>query len=256
MQIYYCLILVLIYSYLPAQGVIYKRPLAVEQGKIIIEGKKKYLWGGTDKKDHFDITNYTLNDNQLHYGLGREAFPALIQPKFISVNQADPFFKNGDRFLLVTYRDETKAYSIKDLTRHEVVNDEIGGLPIMAAYCVLADLGAIYDRNLYGFTFTFALSGYTYFDPEIGDGLDAFVLWDRDTESLWWPMTSEAVSGDMLGAKLQIFDEKYWQETNWKKIKKEFAHAQILRPRQSFVPPGDWPRKEVKSFHFSSTIKE
>ena len=29
-----------------------------------------------------------------------------------------------------------------------------------------------------------------------------FVLWDRDTESLWWPLAGTAVSGPMIGRPL------------------------------------------------------
>ena len=64
-----------------------------------------------------------------------------------------------------------------------MVNDVVGGKPIMAAYCELADLGAIYDRVLDDKVYTFALSGYTYFDPEVWDGMDGFVLWDREPKA-------------------------------------------------------------------------
>ena len=92
------------------------------------------------------------------------------------MTEADEFFKDDDRFLYLKIGAESKAYSIKDLTRHEVVNDEVGGKEIMAAYCILADLGAIYDRRYGDHLFTFALSGYTYHDPEVWDGMDGFVM--------------------------------------------------------------------------------
>ncbi|PIQ18547.1 MAG: hypothetical protein COW66_05890, partial [Flavobacteriaceae bacterium CG18_big_fil_WC_8_21_14_2_50_34_36] len=112
----------------------------------------------------------------------------MLEPTFQSISEANSTWKNEDRFLVAHKGNEVKAYSVKDLTKHEVINDYIDGEPIFAAYCVLADLGAVYKRTYADKIFTFALSGYTYFDPEVWNGLDGFVLWDRETESLWWPL--------------------------------------------------------------------
>ena len=32
--------------------------------------------------------------------------------------------------------------------------------------------------------------------------VDAFVLWDQETESSWWPLIDEAFSGEMLVTKM------------------------------------------------------
>ncbi len=222
----------------PAQ----QRPLAIENGKIFQVDGKKMLYGGEQDYQHFDISNCSLKDEQFHYGIGREKFPALIDPQFITVTEADQLFKADDRFLLLSMGNETKAYSIKDLTRHEVVNDVINDKPVMAAYCILADLGAIYSRDIGGKTFTFALTGYTYFDPEVWDGLDGFVFWDRETESMWWPLIGESVSGVLKGTPMEVLDEQYWSQTDWGTVRELYPQAQVLQPDQPYEPPTNWPR--------------
>ncbi len=219
-----------------------KRPLAVDNGKIFLKEGKKFLWGGEKEFQHFEITNCQLKDEQFHYGIGREKFPALLAPDFIDVSTADSLYAENARFLMVKMDGVTKAYSVKDLTRHEVVNDEINGKPIMAAYCILADLGAIYERTMGGNTFTFALSGYTYFDPGVWDGMDGFVLWDRETESLWWPLIGQSVSGEMAGASMKVLDEQRWSQTNWKDIKTNHPDALVLASGQDFERPEEWIR--------------
>ncbi|MDN5215620.1 DUF3179 domain-containing (seleno)protein [Fulvivirgaceae bacterium BMA12] len=219
-----------------------KRPLAIDNGKIFLKEGKKFLWGGEKEFQHFEITNCQLKDEQFHYGIGREKFPALLAPDFIDVSTADSLYAENARFLMVKMDGITKAYSVKDLTRHEVVNDEINGKPIMAAYCILADLGAIYDRTMGGKTFTFALSGYTYFDPEVWDGMDGFVLWDRETESLWWPLIGQSVSGEMAGASMKVLHEQWWSQTNWKDIKTNHPDALVLASGQDFERPEEWVR--------------
>jgi len=167
------------------EAIIKKRPVAFENDKFFKVDGKKMLYGGENENQHFDITGYLLKDEQFHYGIGREKFPALLKPQFISVTEANMVWADSTRFLLAQSGNEVKAYSVKDLSRHEIVNDVLEGQPKMAAYCILADLGAIYSRNYGGKELTFALSGYTYYDKNVWNGLDGFVFWDRETESLW-----------------------------------------------------------------------
>ena len=217
-----------------------QRPFAIDSGKFFEVDGRKMLYGGKDSLQHFDITNYDLNDNQFHYGIGRERFPALLEPEFTNVEAVDSIWKDEDRFLLAYSGDDIKAYSVKDLTRHEVVNDVLNGEPIMAAYCILADLGAIYDRQYGDKVLTFALSGYTYFDKEVWDGLDGFILWDRETESLWWPLIDRAVSGDLKGVELLEKDRANWEDTTWKNIKDNYPTAKVLISGQDFERPKAW----------------
>ncbi len=200
------------------------------------------LYGGKDDAQHFDITGYELKDDQFHYGIGREKFPALLDPEFETVQEADVNWNDGDRFILAYAGEDVKAYSVKDLTRHEVVNDVLDGEPIMAVYCILADLGAIYGRDYEGNELTFALSGYTYYDDAVWDGLDGFVLWDRETESLWWPLIGRAVSGDLQGVKMLEMDKSHWEDTTWKEIKNSYPKAQVLISGQDFERPKSWPK--------------
>ena len=100
-----------------------KRPVALENGKFFESDGKNMLYGGEDKNQHFDISGYSLKDEQFHYGIGREKFPALLKPEFISIMEADKIWADSTRFILAHSGKEVKAYSVKDLTQHEVVND-------------------------------------------------------------------------------------------------------------------------------------
>ncbi|MBL1281000.1 MAG: DUF3179 domain-containing protein [Fluviicola sp.] len=217
-----------------------QRPLAHLGGKFFVQDGKKMMYGGKDSTQHFNIGNSSLINEQFHYGIGREAFPALLKPEFITVSEADAIWPDSARFLLAYSGDDIKAYSVKDLTRHEVVNDELNGHPIMAAYCILADLGAVYDRQYGAEVLTFALSGYTYFDKDVWNGLDGFVLWDRETESLWWPLIGKSFSGPLKEVKLQELDRNQWKDTTWGEIKKSYPAAKILKSGQDFERPTDW----------------
>ena len=217
-----------------------KFPLAASNAKIFQRNGKKYLYGGENSNQHFDISNCSLNENQFHFGIGREEFPALLKPEFMSVQEANREYDDDARFLLLSMDGVTKAYSVEDLKRHEVVNDEINGRPIMAAFCVLADLGAIYERRLGNRTFTFALSGYTYYDDQVWDGMDGFVMWDRETESLWWPLIGKSVSGPLKGTRMKVLDEGNWAQTTWREIRNNHPDALVMQSGLDFERPFEW----------------
>lgn len=202
---------------------------------------KKWIYGGNGatEKD-FDITTFSLNTKQLHYGIGREYFPALIEPEFITSDQIDGWLHEKDNVLAVKVGEEVKVYPIKLLLQHEIVNDVVGGKPIFTAYCYLADLGAVYSRDYNGQTLTFGLSGYTYFDEQIWDGRDAFVFWDRETESLWWPPIGKAVSGELNDVPLKLLQLDYWSQTTWSEVLRKYPQALVLKPGQGMVPPKEW----------------
>ena len=219
-----------------------KRPVAAELGKFFEKDGRKYLYGGEDSTWHFDVSNTILKDEQYHYGIGREKFMALIEPEFISLEEADEVYPDSARFLLLKIGEDVRAYGIDLLTKHEVVNDVVNGEPVMAAYCILADLGAVYHRVIEGREFTFALSGYTYYDPEVWDGMDGFVFWDRETESTWWPLIGKAVSGPLLETPLTVYKEQNWSQTSWGEIKKQHSELKVLKPGQTMEPPTSWPQ--------------
>ena len=219
-----------------------QRPISYKNGKFFEVDGRQMLYGGKDSIQHFDVTDYELNNEQFHYGIGRERFPAILNPEFTTIKAADSLWNDTDRFILAYSGNEVKGYSVKDLTRHEVVNDVLNGEPIMAVYCILADLGAIYDRQYGDKTLTFALSGYTYHDDDVWNGLDGFVLWDRETESLWWPLIDRAVSGSLKGVELLEKDKTNWKDTTWKDIKDNYPNAKILVSGQDFERPKTWDK--------------
>ncbi len=191
-----------------------------------------YLWAGQAPDERFDITEFQLDPARLHWGLGREYFPALTDPKFEPVSAADEWLDDSRPVLVVKIGDDVKAYPLQVLGVHELVNDMVGDRPIFVAFCPLAELGAAYDRRIDGRTHTFALSGYTYDDRNFWDGREAFVLWDRETESLWWPPIGKAVSGPLNETPMTLLDRELWAQTTWDVVKQNHPNALVLKRGQ------------------------
>ena len=76
-------------------------------------------------------------------------------------------------------------------------------------------------------------------------------FWDRETESLWWPLIDRAVSGLMKekGFYLEKHEESLWEDRiKWSKIKNLYPDAEILKEGQRMEIPTNWERYTAEDF--------
>lgn len=196
-------------------------PEEAEAGQIFHIDNKAWLWGGLSIIQAFNVSNWSLEISQLGSGLGRETIESLVYPHY---NNENPSYKNESAILVETNQ-YYKAYPLSLMAKYEVVNDEIDGIPVVVAYCPLANLPVVYKRNVCETELFFAASGYTYVEENKlhkrknlivnnkGE-IESFVLWDRNTESLWYPLMDVGVSGKMLGKNLATFNKTKWKVVN------------------------------------------
>ncbi len=209
----------------------------INNGNVFKENNKTYLLAGEDSTWKFDITGWTLRACNLKNGSTRENFPALISPRFDNMSDVIENYRDIERVLVLRGISSVKLYPYSVLVKHETINDNIDGKPIIVVYCFLADLTAIYNSTYCGNKLTFAISGYTYSDPKIASDLESFILWDRDTESLWWPINERAVSGDFKGTRLIKHAQSNWEEIRWSEAKELYPNAKVLKNFQTMNIP-------------------
>jgi len=66
--------------------------------------------------------------------LGKDGIPAILDPTFLTVQEAQPNMNDGERVLGVSINGENRAYPLSLLSRHEIVNDIVGGQPIAVTW--------------------------------------------------------------------------------------------------------------------------
>jgi len=66
--------------------------------------------------------------------LGFDAIPAILEPDFVSVQVASAWMDPGEQVLGVSINGDHRAYSVPMLSRHEIVNDVVGGVPIAVTW--------------------------------------------------------------------------------------------------------------------------
>ncbi len=82
----------------------------------------------------FNLDNAIVpRDEILSGGPPKDGIPAILEPKFVSPQEAS-FLNSDDRVIGLRVRDQAKAYPIKILNWHEVVNDTIDGMPVVVTF--------------------------------------------------------------------------------------------------------------------------
>ena len=206
--------------------------LQISSGKYYEKDKQQFLWAGEDTATHFNVTDWTLNACYLKYGLGREKFHALTAPQYFKLNSEHDDIGDDHQVVILKSGNDVKAYPLGILKNYELVNEVVDNVPVMVVYCFLADLVSVYNRSYGGKTLTFAVSGYTYKDPNNYAGLESFILWDRNSESLWWPINDKGVSGEYKGINMEKYDRTKWRIISMKQLRERYPDALILRADQ------------------------
>ena len=66
--------------------------------------------------------------------LGYDAIPAILDPRFFTPSEAADQMQPNEQVLGLSINDDSRAYSIRMLSRHEIVNDVVGGVPVAVTW--------------------------------------------------------------------------------------------------------------------------
>jgi hypothetical protein len=123
--------------------------------------------------------------------LPKDAIPSVDDPEF-----GTEYFGGPDDEVLVVEADQPRAYPIRILNYHEIVNDRVGGDPLAITWCPLCASAVVYESRAGGRKLTFGVSG------KLAD--DDLVMYDRETASEWKQSLGECISGPLAGAELTV----------------------------------------------------
>ena len=142
-------------------------------------------------------------------GPPKDGIPSIDNPVFANVDNSQ-FMSNSDTVIGLEIDGEAKAYPLFILVWHEIVNDEIGGVPVSVTYCPLCYTNQVFERIIDGNTVEFGTSGKLYNSN--------LLMYDRFTESYWSQALGMAVTGELTGYKLDLvpFDVITWGD--WKTL--------------------------------------
>ncbi|MEV2278096.1 DUF3179 domain-containing protein [Nocardiopsis sp. NPDC049922] len=122
-----------------------------------------------------------------------DGIPALTDPAFEDVADVD-WLEDSDPVLGVSVEGEERAYPVRILIWHEIVNDTVADVPVAVTYCPLCDSALAFDRRVGDRILDFGVSGMLYNSD--------LVMFDRQTHSLWPQIEGRAVAGTLTGTEL------------------------------------------------------
>ncbi len=140
------------------------------------------------------VANSLVNTSDLSTPLPEGAIPAVYNPKFVSASGVTYPEDNG-LVIGINYNGVTKAYPVKMMNWHEVVNDEFSGKPVAVTYCALCRTAIAFDSRVLGKKLTFGVTGLLYNSNTI--------MVDNETRSYWIQMTGQSFMGGMIGKTLE-----------------------------------------------------
>jgi len=169
------------------------------------------------ERNGFQLTKLLIPIKDIKQGgPPRDGIPSIDDPKYIAPGEAD-FMRDDDLVLSFSHGETTRAYPLRILVWHEIVNETIAGKPILVTYCPLCGTAMIFDRKVGGKTRSFGVSGMLYQSDVL--------MYDREDESLWSQLKMKAVSGSLSGTEFTLLPSAH---LTWKAWQKKHPDGEVL----------------------------
>jgi len=139
-------------------------------------------------------------------GPGKDGIRSVDTPLFADAAEAG-WVGPDTEVLGVALGGQAHAYPVRILEFHQIVNDYLGGVPVAVTYDPLTGTPLVFDRRVEGKTLTFGVSGLLYNSN--------FLLFDRETETLWSQFLGSAVAGPLAGRTLTRIPVRQETTRSW-----------------------------------------
>jgi len=169
-----------------------------------------------------EVFNLTQADSDVAFDslmqacAARDCIPSIDQPVYVATHDVD-YLRDDDLVMTLSHNGITRAYPIRILDHHEIVNDVFGADPIAITYCPLCGSGLAFDRRQDGQVLEFGVSSLLHNSD--------LVMYDRQTESLWQQITGEAFAGKSRGSQLKALPLSMVTWSDWRA---QYPNAEVL----------------------------
>ena len=171
-----------------------------------------------------DFSRVTADlSNAVVVASGRGPIPVITEPRYETIVQADTWISSNEPVLAAFAGDEARAYPLRLLIWHEVVNDWLGGSPLLVTYCPRCNSAAVFERNAGTLTLEFGAASALRSENR--------VLFDEATESWWQQASGESIAGEFAGLRLQPAESAL---ISWDDFKLAYPDGTVLSQFSGF----------------------
>lgn len=159
-------------------------------------------------------------------GPPRDGIPSIDDPIFEPAHSLTELGPH-EPLIRLEVDGEVRGYPLRILTWHEIVNDEIAGLPVAVTYCPLCNSAIVFDRRIdTGETLEFGVSGLLRHSD--------MIMYDRQSDSWWQQFTGEGVVGEHAGKRLKMIPSRV---VGFAQLLEANPDAQVLVPQNPRARP-------------------
>ncbi len=204
-----------------AVGIFFVLVAVVQIGAVLKSRDREVIGDGRDPASYgFDLANLTVSRHVLAAAMTKDQIQPLeingrLTPAQVdSLNRAErgKYLVSEDRVIGVKVGGVARAYPVRVLDWHEVVNDTIGGVPVAICWHPLSGAAVALDRRHGDEVLELGISGLVWNSHHL--------LFDRRPdavgESLWAPLLAAAVAGPAAGDQLAVIPSALVPWSQWK----------------------------------------
>lgn len=169
----------------------------------------------TEFGDKIFVTNgkkHIVPLNEIFQGClgGKDCIPSIDNPNYASVSESD-WLNDDDIVLGFSFEGVNRAYPLRILNWHEIVNDKVNGKPVLISYCPLCGTGIAFERTINeNEEVEFGVSGKLHNSD--------LIMYDRKTETYWGQVTGKAIVGELIGQRLKFLPIDTVKWIDWKNL--------------------------------------
>lgn len=143
-----------------------------------------------------DFTKHTIDLAEIRSGgPPKDGIPSIDDPQFEPAGTiAD--LAASEPVITLSIGSDSRAYPLRILTWHEIVNDTVGGVPVAVTYCPLCNAAIAFERRVDGRVLDFGTTGKLRHSD--------LVMYDRQTESWWQQYSGMGIVGEFAGRTLEM----------------------------------------------------
>lgn len=181
-----------------------------------LEYAKNSYWPNEWPDTDFSVSSMNLRDI-MSGGVPKDGIRAIDNPTFMPVAD-EASIAATEPVITVLLNGKARAYPLRYLTAHEIVNDLFEGTPIAVTFCPLCNSSVVFDARLNGQAVEFGTTGKLHNSD--------LVMYDRLTETWWQQYNGTGIVGELTGQKLAVIPSRL---ESLELFVKRFPDGEIMR---------------------------